>query len=629
MTATRVLWTTLIALFTLMAPAFGQRAPFQGVRWTTQEGTTRTEILLGEHWSELVELETFPAEDILSFCEKTWPGKGRKRFGEDLVDAMKLMGHPVGDTVRLLVRDLESGKTREFTAAPMTAENRRLVWKRNNASLAPTTSRPLEPLEPLPDVIEQADERYAFLAELHDGHPGAGRVEVDDARRDLMQLEAALVERFSYLTLTGVDHRAAFEALHLGLTKKGEALTATTFAIGVGQLMSLFGDGHSRGSSLRSLATPGYAPYLLGQSENGVVAFQENRRSLLDEKYPYLAAIDGEDIEEWIESAKVFGARGSQAFERRQAIENLRYLAQMRSQRGAKADEEVELTLTDGKGRKRKVKLELRVDSAPVYGSWPRTDDGRVADDYGYLRIESMDSSEAFVKRLNSQMREFRDTEGLVIDVRGNGGGSRTALRTLLPYFTAPDEGPQVVNVAAYRLRGEEVADAPGGYLDNRYLYPAAWSGWSKREREAIASARENFEPDWELPEGFSYWHFMLVGPETNPEAFHYPGPVVVLMDTGCFSATDIFLGAFAERDRVTLVGTPSGGGSGRSRGLALDRTQLRLRLSSMASFRPSGARYDGKGIEVDVERLPEPTDFLGESDTVLEAAIDLLSSAH
>jgi hypothetical protein len=45
-----------------------------------------------------------------------------------------------------------------------------------------------------------------------------------------------------------------------------------------------------------------------------------------------------------------------------------------------------------------------------------------------------------------------------------------------------------------------------------------------------------------------------------------------------------------------------------------------------MASFRPNGWLYDGRGIEVDIEVHPDPTFFIeGGRDDVLLAAIESL----
>ena len=93
-------------------------------------------------------------------------------------------------------------------------------------------------------------------------------------------------------------------------------------------------------------------------------------------------------------------------------------------------------------------------------------------------------------ERPYSAMAELADTDGLIIDVRENGGGSRDALRALLPYFLTEDEPARVVNVGAYRLLRGQRADTPDGYLANRHLYPAAWRGWSDAARRAHAEMR-------------------------------------------------------------------------------------------------------------------------------------------
>lgn len=77
--------------------------------------------------------------------------------------------------------------------------------------------------------------------------------------------------------------------------------------------------------------------------------------------------------------------------------------------------------------------------------------------------------------------------------------------------------------------------------------------------------------------------------------------PVVVLMDEGSFRATDIFLGAMSLAPSVTLMGVPSGGGSGRSRAFELPNSRLRAVVSTMASFRPDGQLYDGIGVAPDI----------------------------
>jgi C-terminal processing protease CtpA/Prc len=96
-------------------------------------------------------------------------------------------------------------------------------------------------------------------------------------------------------------------------------------------------------------------------------------------------------------------------------------------------------------------------------------------------------------------------------------------------------------------------------------------------------------------------------------------------MDSVNFSAADIFLGAFKGHPNIVLMGTPSGGGSGRYRQTWLHNSRICVYLSSMASFRSNGLLYEGRGIQPDIVMEPEPGYFIGQSDATLQAAIKVL----
>jgi C-terminal processing protease CtpA/Prc len=71
----------------------------------------------------------------------------------------------------------------------------------------------------------------------------------------------------------------------------------------------------------------------------------------------------------------------------------------------------------------------------------------------------------------------------------------------------------------------------------------------------------------------------------------------------------------------VTLMGTPSAGGSGRSRSFDLPNSRLRVVISTMASFRPNGQHYDGVGITPDILVSRTTADVAAGRDTQMEAA--------
>jgi len=70
----------------------------------------------------------------------------------------------------------------------------------------------------------------------------------------------------------------------------------------------------------------------------------------------------------------------------------------------------------------------------------------------------------------------------------------------------------------------------------------------------------------------------------------------------------------------------PTGGGSGAQRVKTLNHSQLRLGLSSMASFQKDGKLFDGNGVEPDIFIEPLPEYFLKNGpDNVLHKAIQYI----
>ncbi|MBL8693734.1 MAG: hypothetical protein JNJ88_06505 [Planctomycetes bacterium] len=141
----------------------------------------------------------------------------------------------------------------------------------------------------------------------------------------------------------------------------------------------------------------------------------------------------------------------------------MRYIEHLRKQPGRPPSPQVEVSLESEDGRsKRTVHLAIS-DTKPTYGEWPRRESGLLKDGIGYLRIARMESEPALLDGVDRWMSQFRGSRGLVIDVRGNGGGSRDALLRLFPYFMAPGKPPAIVNVSALRGRRPCSSEFAGG----------------------------------------------------------------------------------------------------------------------------------------------------------------------
>ena len=158
-------------------------------------------------------------------------------------------------------------------------------------------------------------------------------------------------------------------------------------------------------------------------------------------------------------------------------------------------------------------------------------------------------------------------------------------------------------------------------------MYRLEATAWSDAQRRAAAKFARAFKAAWELPKGhFSDWHYMALERIKEPEVDHYDKPTVVLMNGRSFSSTDNFLAGLKGMKHVTLLGTPSQGGSAYTREVALGSTPLRVRIGSMVSFQADGRLFDGHGVRPDVVVEPGPEYYIGGLDNVLADAVGRVS---
>lgn len=569
-------------------------SPFEAVRW---RGSV-PEVRVNGVWYELLSINGITCKEIVAFLKSVEKKEDwrQKRFEEDLVEVLTVMGHDPGTSATLKVRQLDSGQEKELKDVPMTEKNRNAIR----------------------DARQKRSQRNARPA-----NGPVARLTRKQAEADLDQLALLLEQRYAYLQRNGVDYRAALAAVRKDL---GESTAVNPFACHIMKLLALFGDGHTGVAGSDRYLPKGYTPFLIGEADGRLVAFKEDRSGFLDPQRPYLRSLDTIAIEKWLVAAGRIAPAGSPQLLRWHSIRHLRYVNYLRQELGlpAKATLQVELAATDT--RPSRTVLVKLAEAKPIYGDWPRGKSRLLAGDVGYLRIARMDGDSRFLTELVETMNSFRRMSGLIIDVRGNGGGSRAVLRELAPFFQKADDPPRVVNVAAIRLGESEKADNSEGYLSNRSLYPLSSRVWSDAERSVLQEFAKRFKPEWTPPRGqFSHWHYFVLRPHSGANCYFYDRPVVILMDSGCFSATDIFLGAFKGMPKITLIGTASGGGSGRPVRVDLANSRIALQLSSMVSFRANGELYDGRGIRPDVAVPIAATDLIGATDTVLDAAIKQL----
>ena len=243
--------------------------------------------------------------------------------------------------------------------------------------------------------------------------------------------------------------------------------------------------------------------------------------------------------------------------------------------------------------------------------------------DYGYIRIFTFNPP-IFGASIEVLLQVFRDEfrhligelpqSGLIIDVRGNGGGCMPLAETLLQTFTDEPIVPQSLELRA--------------------------------TPEILALARasadlNDFVPSLEqlLPSGYSAG-FPLTKPEwCNGAGRQYSGPVVLIIDALCYSATDAFAAGFQDHRIGPIIGvsptTGAGGanvwtlseiedalGAGSPQGLPRG-ANLRVAVRRTRRVGPnSGALVEEFGVRPEILHHTTHTDLLhGDRDLLALAA--------
>jgi len=232
-------------------------------------------------------------------------------------------------------------------------------------------------------------------------------------------------------------------------------------------------------------------------------------------------------------------------------------------------------TLTLDGGRKVAVER-AAVKAAPTptpetEGRWLK--EGELA----YVKIPGF-GEPRFEQKALEFVRRFKDAKALVIDVRGNGGGStpQALTKALMgrPYRWWSEATPQTLAVLKYR----------GEYHTNTMM---TWGG------EVIQPGEPVFK-----------------------------GRLVLLADGGCGSACEDFVMPFKDNGRAVVVGERTAGSTGQPYLHDFGNGML-IVVGSIRTFFPDGAPFEGVGIAPDIELPVSLEDLRKGTDPVLQRAIE------
>jgi carboxyl-terminal processing protease len=242
------------------------------------------------------------------------------------------------------------------------------------------------------------------------------------------------------------------------------------------------------------------------------------------------------------------------------------------------------LGLADG----RSVRIEGAVpQTAPrrpvVDGRWLERD--RVA----YIRVGSWNDQE-YRERAMELLEEFRSAEALIVDVRGNGGGS-----TPVSFMSGLMDRPWRWYAEASPMRIAVFTNAAERGRD----------GFSDFRRPMMSWPAEVQEPD-----------------------SLFTGRLAILVDAGCHSACEDFAMPFKDNGRAILVGEATAGSSGQPYYEDLG-DGMRHAVGTKREFFPDGSRFEGVGLAPDLVVLPTAAEIRSGRDPELERALEALQASE
>ncbi|MCQ2068963.1 MAG: S41 family peptidase [Bacteroidaceae bacterium] len=190
-------------------------------------------------------------------------------------------------------------------------------------------------------------------------------------------------------------------------------------------------------------------------------------------------------------------------------------------------------------------------------------------DNIGYLVVESFESAMSD-SRLNVMFNNMALCNGLIIDIRDNGGGLLTASESLASRFT---EKKVTVSYCCYKT-------GPGH------------NDFSRRYSNELSPNEYNLR---------------------------WIKPVVLLTNRGCYSSANDFSLIMKALDNVTLMGDTTGGGGGLPLSSELPNGWV-VRFSSSPTFDVEMNHVES-GVAPDIRLDMKDEDILSGKDTYIEAA--------
>ncbi len=196
-----------------------------------------------------------------------------------------------------------------------------------------------------------------------------------------------------------------------------------------------------------------------------------------------------------------------------------------------------------------------------------------------YIRFDGFQPP--VTQEFKDALEKFRGAPGLIIDLRGNGGGRSDVLSALAGFFLTSK------TVLAEFMTRKDVGDTEAGR--------------SPKEHRKFNAGKDGGQI--------------------------YAGPIIILTTTYSASSSELFSGGMQEIGRAKVVGTQTCGCViGISHNEKMKGGGV-LEVSEILWFTPKSRKYEGEGVIPDKIVAPTIDDLQQKRDVVLDAGIELLKT--
>lgn len=277
-----------------------------------------------------------------------------------------------------------------------------------------------------------------------------------------------------------------------------------------------------------------------------------------------------------------------------------------------------------------------------------------------YVKIESWMKTEDPIEQFEQVFETIKDTDGMILDLRDNGGGVGPWGILFANYMIEKPSDSKAtkswISKVADWFKGKHKKDEEVSPVENSGKLPN--DSWFERKLSKIffkaafpQLTEEMLTEIFTKPEAMQYVLKKAFGMDVSLEEVQshykdgemepfyvnlalndrvnkispYTKPVYALTNGGCYSTTDICLSILNEFERIKVIGTPNGAGSGSPIPFVLPNSGLQVYVPHARAFPPFGSMIEGRPLQPHTVITQTKEDLMVGKDTVLTEAVKQL----